>query len=179
MATRFHAAKQRRIERSARLAGETFNLVPLVDMLVSILFFSLLTYTGSTAFLLSFDLALPPVLRAEQEAPGPQDIELDLLLTVRVEEDALLVEYASAQTGNFSRRIEGLDEAALGQFQQVMQDIRGEYPQNQHVLVIPMDETSYDNVIHVLERLRVADFDMIALGQRRRATQVASAEGGR
>ena len=178
MATRFHAARQRRAERSAILAGETFNLVPLVDMLVSILFFSLLTYSGATAFLLSFDLALPPVLRAEEEAVGPQDIELDLLLTVRVEENAMLVQYASRQGGDFERRIEGLDEPALEQLQAVMEEIRGEYPQNQHVLVIPMDETSYDDVIHVLERLRAADYDMIALGQRRRATQVASAGGG-
>lgn len=179
MATRFHAARQRRAERSALLAGETFNLVPLVDMLVSILFFSLLTYSGATAFLLSFDLALPPVLPADQESAGPQDIELDLLLTVRVEDDGLLVQYAAREGQNFNQRIDGLDEEAMTQFQTVMQGIRGEYPQNQHVLVIPQDATSYDDVIHVMERLRAADFDMIALGQRRRATQVASAGTGR
>lgn len=179
MVTRFHAARQRRAERSARLAGETFNLVPLVDMLVSILFFSLLTYSGATAFLLSFDLALPPVLRAEQETPGPDDLELDLLLTVRMEEGGLRVEYASRQGGAFNRVIDGLGEQALQQFQALMQEIRTEYPRNQHVLVIPLDDTSYDDVIHVLERLRASEYDQIALGQRLRGTQVAAAGAGR
>ncbi|HUF26862.1 MAG TPA: biopolymer transporter ExbD [Gemmatimonadaceae bacterium] len=178
MATRFHAARQRRAERSALLEGQTFNLVPLVDVLVSILFFSLLTYTGATAFLVSFDLSLPPVLRDEAQAPGPQDRELELLLTVRVEENRLLVEHTGSGA-DFRQEIPGLDDESLELFQAVMTQIRSEFPQNRDVLVIPLDATSYDNIVGVLERLRAARYPNIALGQRRRATQVAAATVGR
>ena len=179
MATRFHTARQRRAERSALLAGETFNLVPLVDMLVSILFFSLLTYSGATSFLFSYDLELPPVLRTEQQAQGPNEIELDQLLTVRIEQDGLLVERGGG-SGGLSRQIPGLGEEAMVALEQLLEEQRPSYPRRAQVLVIPSDITSYDDVIHVLERLRSADYPLIALGQRVRASQqVASAEAGR
>ena len=45
------------------MASGNINLVPLVDILTSIVFFSLLTYQGATmAALTSFDLTLPPVV---------------------------------------------------------------------------------------------------------------------
>jgi hypothetical protein len=44
-------------------AHGSINLIPLVDILTSIVFFSLLTYTGAAlAALTSFDLVLPPVV---------------------------------------------------------------------------------------------------------------------
>lgn len=179
MATRFHTARQRRAERSALLAGETFNLVPLVDMLVSILFFSLLTYSGATSFLFSYNLELPPVLRSEAQAAGPDEMELDQLLTIRIDSTGMLVERGS-ERGRFSREIPGLGEESMVALEELLEEQRPSYPRRFQVLVIPSDGTSYDNVIHVLQRLRSADYPLIALGQRARATrQVASAGTGR
>jgi len=58
-----------------------------------------------------------------------------------------------------------------------MTEIRRRYPQNADVLVVPADDVAYDDLIHVLERLRVASFSAISLGNRTRATQVAAVEG--
>ena len=48
MASIFHRSKQRRAERAPVTHGGGINLVPLVDILTSIVFFSLLTYQGAT-----------------------------------------------------------------------------------------------------------------------------------
>jgi biopolymer transport protein ExbD len=42
------------------------------------------------------------------------------------------------------------------------------------VLVIPSDEVQYDDVVHVLERLKLAQFPNVALGTRARATNVSA-----
>ncbi len=79
MASLFHRSKLRRAERAPVTAHGNINLVPLVDILTSIVFFSLLTYQGAAmAALTSFDLALPPVVvntpeqasRVKSEQPG-------------------------------------------------------------------------------------------------------------
>lgn len=154
------------------MAGQDVNLVPLVDMFVSVLFFVLLTYSGATAFLFSYNLELPPVLEAEQETQGPNDVKIDQLLTVRLEPDGILVERGGAG-GTFRQEIPNLDSASFVQLQQVMAGQRDDYPADAQVLVIPSDASSYDDIIHVLERLQMAEFPLIALGQRSRA-QVAA-----
>jgi biopolymer transport protein ExbD len=175
MATLFHRSRQRRSERSSLTAHGNINLVPLVDILTSIVFFSLLTYQGTAvAALTAFDLALPPVIvttpeeasriRSEQQA-------LNLLLAVRVESAGLLVEHSGA--GGYSERITGMDDAAMVTLQRRMQAIRSEYPQNRDVLVIPTDEVNYDNVVRVLERLRMAGYTGLSLGTRARSSRVA------
>jgi biopolymer transport protein ExbD len=57
-----------------------------------------------------------------------------------------------------------------------MSEIRRRYPQNADVVVIPADDVAYDDLIHVLERLRIAQFSGISLGNRTRATEVAAME---
>jgi len=42
------------------------------------------------------------------------------------------------------------------------------------VLVIPSDDVAYDNIIHVLERLRLAGFTGISLGTRARGGPAAA-----
>lgn len=171
MAQRFHAAKQRRAERSALMAGQDVNLVPLVDMFVSILFFVLLTYTGATAFLFSYTLELPPVLQSEEQSAGPDDIELDQIMTIRIENGGLTVERSA---GNFRQTIAGLDSVHFDQLQSVLAEQRASYPRRSQVLVIPSDDAAYDHIIHVLERLKAAEYPLVALGQRSRTAQVAA-----
>jgi biopolymer transport protein ExbD len=179
MSTLFHRSKQRRAERAPVTAHGNINLVPLVDILTSIVFFSLATYSGmAVAALTSFDLTLPPVvittpqqaeqLRSEREV-------LNLLLAVRVENSGLLVEHS--EEGGFRRELAGMDDATMDQLQALMTDIRQRYPQNADVLVIPGDDVNYENVIRVLERLKMSRYTGISLGTRARTPQTAS--GGR
>jgi biopolymer transport protein ExbD len=176
MATRFHRANQRRKELGVSSLGHGgINLVPLVDILTSIVFFSLLTYQGALmANLTTYDLSLPPaVVQAEQTPKGDKD-QLNLLLAVRLSTDRMLVEHSGG--GGFRREIMGLDSASLDTLQSLMEDIKRTYPQNNDVLVIPSDDVAYDDVVHVLERLKMATYSNVALGTReRQAAQSASA----
>ncbi len=182
MTSRFQQAKQRRAERAPITAHGSINLVPLVDVLTSIVFFSLLTYQGNAvASLTSFDLTLPPVIistpEQAQSVRQEQDV-LNLLLAVRVDNGGMVVEHSGG--GGFHQRIDGLDAAALDRLQALMTQIRAQYPQNSDVLVIPADDVSYDTIVGVLERLRIAHFSGIALGTRSRAGPApAAANGGR
>jgi biopolymer transport protein ExbD len=181
-ASRFHRAKLRRAERAASTLGHgSINLVPLIDVLTSIVFFSLVSYQGLLAELTSFDLALPPmIITAESQPAAKSDKEeLNLLLAVRVRTDRMLVEHSAE--GGFRREIPGLGATSLDALQQVMVDLHRQYPQNNDVLVIPEDAVSYDDVVHVLERLKLARYPNVALGTRARTAPSvggAAAAGG-
>lgn len=162
-------------------AHGNINLVPLVDILTSIVFFSLLTYQGAAMMALtSFDLALPPVVVSTPEqaskVKAEQDV-LNLLLAVRVDNTKMTVEHSGS--GGFRSEIAGLGPSSLDQLQVLMTQIATQYPQNHDVLVIPSDDVNYDNLIHVLERLRLARYSGISLGTRSRvASRPAGGNGG-
>jgi biopolymer transport protein ExbD len=177
-ASRFHRAKLRRAERATSTLGHGgINLVPLIDVLTSIVFFSLVSYQGLLAQLTSFDLALPPlVVTAQQPEPSTAEKDqLNLLLAVRLQADRMVIEHSGE--GGYHREILGLTGTALDTLQTVMQDIHQQYPQNNDVLVVPADEVSYDDVVHVLERLKMAQYPNVALGTRARAGAVSAAGG--
>jgi biopolymer transport protein ExbD len=177
-ASRFHRAKLRRAERATSTLGHGgINLVPLIDVLTSIVFFSLVSYQGLLAELTSFDLALPPVVVTAQQPPPStaEKDQLNLLLAVRIQADRLLIEHSAE--GGFHREILGLGPTSLDTLQSVMADIHQRYPQNNDVIVIPADEVSYDDVVHVLERLKMAQYPNVALGTRSRAASVSAAGG--
>jgi biopolymer transport protein ExbD len=179
MASLFHRSKQRRTEWAPTTAHGNINLVPLVDILTSIVFFSLLTYQGATlAALTSFDLSLPPVVvnTPEQAArvKSEKDV-LNLLLAVRVSNGSMLVEHS--EQGGFRKQITGLDSTSLDHLQTLMEQIRQQYPQNADVTVIPDDDVSYANIVHVLERLKLARYSGISLTTRARGAAVPSGSG--
>jgi len=173
--TYFHRMRLRRAERSEAMHGGGLNLVPLVDILTSIVFFSLLTYSGTAlAALTSFDLTLPPtVIEKPEDAAkikNEKDV-LNLLLTVRLGDDGLLIEHSA--DGGYKKRIDGVDSLNLDAFQTDMVAIREKYPQNHDVLVLPTDGMNYEVVVHVLERLKRARYSGISLGTRARSTAVS------
>jgi biopolymer transport protein ExbD len=174
--SRFHKIKQRRSERAPLTAHGGLNLVPLVDILTSIVFFSLATYTGvALAAMTAFDLSLPPtVVTATNPVNKGNDPQLTLLLAVRINTDGLRVEHSGGNQA-YRKDIPGLDQSALNQLRDVLVGIRRAYPDNQDVLVVPDDAVSYDDIVKVLEQARLATFSNIALGNRARSTQVASA----
>ncbi len=180
MASVYFRSKQRRVERRSLTDAGNLNLVPLVDILTAVVFFGLLTYQGAAlAALTAFELSLPPVVITAQQAAtsAPQREALNLLLAVRLERDGILVEHTGE--GGFRKEIAGVQAASLDTFQTVMSDIRRRYPQNADVLVVPADDVAYDDLVHVLERLRIAAYSGISLGNRTRATQVAAIDGQR
>lgn len=167
--TYFHRTRLRRKAHKG-LHDEAINLVPLVDILTSIVFFSLLTYAGSAlAALTSFDLTLPPTVieNPEQGATFDEKDVLKLLLAVRVYEDRMEIEHSAR--GGFHRKIEGIVGVSLDTLEREMRAIRDQFPDNRDVLVVPADGVSYDNVVNVLERLKRARFSAIALGTRSRS----------
>lgn len=174
MASLFHRSRQRRAERAPLTASGNLNLVPLIDVLTSIVFFSLLTYTGAAmAMLTSYDLLLPPtVITAEQAANSGEQPKATLLLAVKILDGNLRVEHS--EENGFRRDIRGTTESSMDTLQAVMTQIRTKYPQNADVLVVPSDEVDYDTVVKVLERLRMARYTGISLGARARGQVTAA-----
>ena len=159
-------------------AHGNINLVPLVDVLTSIVFFSLLTLeTSEMAQLTSFDLTRPPVVITTPEQLSRLQSEkdvLNLLLTVRLENDKISVEHS--EEGGFHQQINGLDSTSLTALRNLMSTIRQKYPQNSDVVVIPNDDVSYDNIVHVLEQLKLAHFTGISLGTKQRGAGAGGAQ---
>src|ERR1035437_8336811 len=168
--TYFHRTRLRRQERKAAVGHGGLNLVPLVDILTSIVFFSLLTYAGTAlAALTSFDLTLPPaVIKSQEEAKKIESEKdmLNLLLVVRVTEDKIEIEHSAG--GGFHKSIAGVEGGSLDDFETQMTAIREQYPQNRDVLVLPADGMNYEVIVHVLERLKRAHYSGISLGTRAR-----------
>jgi len=175
----FHRTRLRRVERGMGMRsheGGHLNLVPLVDILTSIVFFSLLTYAGTAlAALTSFDLVLPPVVVTSPEEVKQikkEDDVLNLLLAVRVTNDHLEIEHSAE--GGFHTRIDSLSTRSLDSLQALMTEIRARYPSNRDVVVIPADNVAYDDIVRVLERLKKSRFSGISLGTKARATPVTT-----
>ena len=143
------------------------NLVPLVDILTSIVFFSLLTYSGSAlAALTSFDLALAPsvISRPDELRTVKEEQLLELLLTVRVNDDHLLLEHSA--NGGMRERIEG--PGALDTLEARLVTLKRQFPQNRDLLVIPADGIGYEFLVDVLTRARKARYSGVSLGTRAR-----------
>jgi biopolymer transport protein ExbD len=168
MASLFHRSRQRRAERAPLTAAGNLNLVPLIDVLTSIVFFSLLTYTGAAmAMLTSYDLLLPPTVVTADDARNSADQpKATLLLAVKLIDGNLRVEHS--EEGGFRKDIRGMTVASMDTLQAVMTQIRRKYPQIADVLVVPSDEVDYETVVKVLERLRMAQYTGISLGARAR-----------
>jgi biopolymer transport protein ExbD len=178
--SRFHKAKQRRAEMAPVMRHTSINLVPLVDILTSVVFFSLLTYTGAVmANLTAFDLSLPPVVvTAETKTNSGQRDTLTLLLAVKIQENKLRVEHSGGLGGQpFMQEIAGTSGQSLDQLQTLLAQVKQEFPDNNDILIVPDDNVAYDDIVHVLERVKLARFNGISLANRERATQVASLGG--
>jgi biopolymer transport protein ExbD len=159
--------------------GGNINLIPLVDILTSIVFFSLLTYTGAAlAALTAFDLVLPPVVITtpeEAERIKSEKEVINLLVGVRIYTDRVQVEHSEG----LNQPVAGTDAGALDRFEALMRQIRTEYPANRDVTIVPNDDVSYERVVQVLERLKLAGFTGLSLSNRARQLADAPQQGAR
>jgi biopolymer transport protein ExbD len=175
MASRFHKLRARQQEREPLTAHGRINLVPLVDILTSIVFFSLLTYTGAVMTnLTAFDLALPPVVvTAPGQTSGAQPDTVTLILAVGIKPNGLRVEHSNGGQAPFAQNIAGLTTASLDTLQGVLQQVKQQFPTADAVMVVPDDDVAYDDIVHVLERVKLANFPKISLTSAARSMQTA------
>jgi biopolymer transport protein ExbD len=180
MASRFHKFRARQLEREPLTAHGRINLVPLVDILTAIVFFSLLTYTGAVMTnLTAFDLALPPVVvTAPGTTSGAQPDTTTLILAVGIKQGALRVEHSNGGAAPFAQDIAGLDSTSLNTLQETLVSIKNQFPDNDAVMVVPDDDVAYDDIVHVLERVKLAKYSKISLTSAARSMQVAFANPG-
>src|SRR5690242_21790699 len=176
MASRFHKLRARQREREPLTAHGRINLVPLVDILTSVVFFSLLTYTGAVMTnLTAFDLALPPVVvTAPGQTSGAQPDTVTLILAVGIKQGGLRVEHSNGGQAPFAQNIAGLTTASLDTLQTVLQGVKQQFPTADAVMVVPDDDVAYDDIVHVLERVKDARFQKISLTSAARSMQTAS-----
>jgi biopolymer transport protein ExbD len=142
-------------------------------------FFSLLTYTGAVMTnLTAFDLALPPVVVT---APGTtsanQPDTTTLILAVGIKQGGLRVEHSNGGAAPFAQNIAGLDSASLDTLQSVLQSVKQQFPDNDAVMVVPDDDVAYDDIVHVLERVKRANLPKISLTSAARSMRTASLTG--
>jgi len=180
MASRFHKLRARQREREPLTAHGRINLVPLVDILTSIVFFSLLTYTGAVMTnLTAFDLALPPVVvTAPTQTPSGDIDTTTLILAVGIKQGGLRVEHSNGGAAPFAQNIAGLDSASLDTLESTLKSIKQQFPDADAAMVVPDDDVAYDDIVHVLERVKLANFPKISLSSAARSMQVASTNPG-
>ncbi len=163
---------RRRSSRRPRLSGgkdpHSLNLVPMVDVLTSIVFFGLVTYAGARglASLTAFDLIAPPVAGAQEPTRSAATPAPPPALTLRVDRSGVSV----ARLGSDStRRFAGFSDATLRELNRVMTEHARSLPQDAGVSIIPADDLAYSDLIKVLDEVRSAGLKQIALGLRPRS----------
>jgi biopolymer transport protein ExbD len=168
------------LEREPLTAHGRINLVPLVDILTAIVFFSLLTYTGAVMTnLTAFDLALPPVVvTAQTNTSGAQPDTVTPILMIGVKQGGLRVEHSNGGATPFAQNIAGLTPASLDSLEATLQQIRQRFPDGDAATVVPDDDVNYDDIVHVLEKVKLANFPKISLSSAARSMQVASTNPG-
>ena len=156
---------RRQIARRRPTGGGTasLNLVPLIDVLTSIVFFGLLTYAGSRA-LTAFDLAVAPANGGPSAIAGAE--ASPVAITLRVDRRGVSMIRAGESA---ARRFEGFSDATLARLNRAVADEARGMPAGSNVSVIPSDDLSYDDLIRVLDQVRMAGQSRIALGVRPRA----------
>src|SRR5688500_4122888 len=154
---------RRRARRTHRPAGHgpvSLNLVPLVDVLTSIVFFGLLTYTGvrALATLTAYDLAVAPA--AGTSTGSSVAVTPPLLLTLRVDRGGVSL---SRRGEIVERRFDGLSAETLQRVQRAVAEYGKGLPRDAGVSVIPADDLPYNDLIRLLAEVRAAGQSRIAL----------------
>jgi biopolymer transport protein ExbD len=66
----------------------------------------------------------------------------------------------------------------LNTLQETLASIKSQFPDNDAVMVVPDDDVAYDDIVHVLERVKLAKYSKISLTSAARSMQVASVNPG-
>ena len=156
----------RRTRRQVGFGPVSLNLVPLVDVLTSIVFFGLLTYTAGRALstVTALDLLSPPVIDSDAGTRGLRTTAPSL--TLRVDRAGVSIARAGESV---ERRFEGFSDETLRLINRAIVEYGRELAPDASVSVIPADDLIYSDLIRVLDEVRSAGQSRIALGTRPRA----------
>ena len=163
---------RRRSSRRARLSGgkdaTSLNLVPMVDVLTSIVFFGLVTYAGARglATLTAFDLLIPAAAGAQEPTRASATPAPPPALTLRVDRAGVSLTRLGEDT---TRRIDGFSEASLRELKRVVSEYARGLSPDAGVSIVPADDLLYSDLIKILDEIRAAGLKQIALGTRPRA----------
>lgn len=116
------------------------NLIPLVDILTAIVFFSLLGAVSLRSALASFDLVAPPAVTEAGGASDASSPHPDLV--IRVDRNQFVVRHGDQET--VVARPHARDEASFAQLRQRLVRIAGVLGRPAVVSVVPSDDVSYD-----------------------------------
>ncbi len=147
--------------RPTGTGSSNLNLVPLIDVLTSIVFFGLLTYAGTRtmAALTAFDLAVAPATGGSVGSVGLEPSPTGM--TLRVDRHGVSITRAGERE---ERRFEGFSDETLRGLNRAVAEYGRGMPVGANVSVIPADDLSYDDLIRVLDQVRMAGQARIALG---------------
>ena len=140
------------------------NLVPLVDILTAIVFFSLLSAVSLRSALASFDLAGPPAVADAAGRTSAEPARVDLV--VRVDRHQFVVRHGDRETQ--ITRLQNRPDGALSELGQTLTTLTHLLGRPAVVTVVPSDEVSYDDVVHVLEQVHQVAPKAVTLGSRAR-----------
>ena len=140
------------------------NLVPLVDILTAIVFFSLLSAVSLRSALASFDLAGPPAVAGAAGGSSAAPSSVDLV--VRVDRHQFVVRHGDRQT--LITRLENRPADGLSELRQTLTTLTRLLGRAAVVTVVPSDDVSYDDVVHVLEQVHQVAPKAVTLGSRAR-----------
>lgn len=141
------------------------NLIPLIDILTAIVFFSLLGAVSLRSALASFDLIAPPAVAEAGETRGTSSPQPDLV--VRVDRHQFVVRHGDQET--VVMRPQERDQVSFGHLRQALVRITEVIGRPAVITVVPSDDVSYDDVVRVLESVRQVKPAAVALGSRARA----------
>src|SRR5207248_3751609 len=116
---------------------------------------------------------------AETQTSGNQKDTTTLILAVGIKQGGMRVEHSNGGADPFAMNIAGLDSTALKTLQDTLTSIKSQFPTADQVMVVPDDDVAYDDIVHVLERVKLARFPKISLTSTARSMQVAVGPGGR
>ena len=158
-----HSRLEARRRELARSHG-ALNLVPLVDILTAIVFFSLLSAVTNRAALASFDLATPPAVSDASGTSSAPPSRPDIV--VRVDRGAFMVRYADQESVVHRRNAH--DDASFAQLRDRLLQATQELGRAAVITVVPSDDVAYDDVVRVLEHVHQVKPAAVALGSRAR-----------
>ena len=154
---------QARRSEFARTHGP-LNLVPLVDILTAMVFFSLLSAVSLRSALASFDLVPPAATVDADEGAVATTSGPDVV--VRVDRHQFVVRHGDRET--LISRSDPTDDAAFTGLRQTLADVTQGLGRSARVTVVPSDDVLYDDVVHVLEQVQHVAPQAVALGSRAR-----------
>ena len=146
-------------------AHGSLNLIPLVDILTAIVFFSLLSVVGLRSSLVGFDLTqLPSAAKVTEGTTVAPSIVPQVV--VRVDRDRFVIRHDNGETT--IDRLQGPGDVSLATLHQTLASVTSTSGRRAQITVVPSDDVSYDDVVGVLEQAYRVDASGVTLGTRAR-----------